>query len=107
MFSDADDEDAAAPLKSLISHIEPLKLENDPRGVGIPFAVVDEKQDMKTLMAMLIQNEVFISDVENTAYVLNPGSEMAHKILVFIKMGLKDPSMQKDISRFMVHAEAT
>lgn len=107
IFSAADDEDAAAPLKHLISHIEPLKLENDPRGVGIPFAVVDEKKDMKTLMAMLIQNEVFISDVENTAYVLNPGSEMAHKILVFIKMGLKDPSMQKDISRFMVHAEAS
>jgi len=106
LLSAADDEDAATPLKNLISHIEPLKLESDPRGVGIPFAVVDENKDMKTLMAMLIQNEVFISDVENTAYVLNPGSEMAHKILVFIKMGLKDPSMQKDISRFMVHAEA-
>jgi len=106
LFSAADDEDAVAPLQNLISNIEPLKLENDPRGVGIPFEVVDEKKEMKTLMAMLIQNEVFLSDVEHMAYILNPGSEMAQKILIFIKMGLKDPSKQKDISRFMIPAEA-
>lgn len=105
LFSASDDEDAVAPLQNLISHIEPLKLENDPRGVGIPFDVIDERREMKTLMAMLIQNEVFISDVVNKAYVLNPGSEMAHKILVFIKMGLKDHSKQNDISRFMLAAE--
>ena len=106
LFSANEGEDAIAPLQNLISHIEPLKLENDPRGVGIPFDVVDEHRDMKTLMAMLIQNEVFISDVEHAVYVLNPGSEMAHKILVFIKMGLKDPGKQKEISRFMMTAEA-
>ena len=55
---------------------------------------------------MLIQNEVLLSDVEHNVYVLNPGSEMAHKILVFIKMGLKDPVHQKAISGFMVPAEA-
>ena len=59
-----------------------------------------------TLKALLIQNEVFLSDVENGAYVMNPGSEMAQKILVFIKMGLKDPIKQKDISRFTIAAEA-
>jgi len=107
LFSAGDNEDAVAPLQNLISHIEPLKLENDPRGVGIPFSVVDEQKDMKTLMAMLIQNEVFLSDVENMVYVLNPGSEMAHKILVFIKMGLKDPSKEKEISRFMIPSEAS
>ncbi len=106
LFSAGEGEDAAAPLQNLIRHIEPLKLEDKPRGVGIPFAVVDENQEMKTLMAMLIQNEVFISDVENLAYVLNPGSEMAHKILVFIKMGLNDHSKQNDIARFMVNSEA-
>jgi len=58
------------------------------------------------LMAMLIQSQVFLSDVENGVYVLNPGSEMAQKILVFIKMGLKDPSKQKELSRFAIPAEA-
>ena len=106
VLSAAEDQDAVAPLQNLISHIEPLKLENDPRGVGIPFEVVDENKEMKTLMAMLIQSEVFISDVEHMVYILNPGSEMAHKILVFIKMGIKEPGMQKDLSRFMVPAEA-
>ena len=106
LFSANDNEDPTAPLQKLIGHIEPLKLEHDPRGVGIPFDIVDEQKDMKTLMAMLIQNEVFISDVANSVYVLNPGSEMAHKILVFIKMGLKDPHKQKEIARFMMPAEA-
>jgi len=106
LFSATEDQDAIEPLQNLISHIEPLKLADDPRGVGIPFEVVDDKKDMKTLMAMLIQNEVFLSDVEHKAYVMNPGSEMAQKILVFIKMGLKDPRKQKEISRFMIPAEA-
>jgi hypothetical protein len=107
LFSANENDDAIAPLQKLISHIEPLKLEHNPRGVGIPFGVVDEERDMKTLMAMLIQNEVFLSDVANGVYVLNPGSEMAHKILVFIKMGLKDPHKQKDIARFMMPIEAS
>jgi len=106
MFSADEGADAVVPLQNLIRHIEPLKLENDPRGVGIPFAVVDDNREMKTLMAMLIQNEVFLSDVKNSAYVLNPGSEMAHKILVFIKMGLNDYSKQDDIARFMMTADA-
>ena len=107
LFSAEKGQDALAPLQKLISHIEPLKLEDDPRGVGIPFEVVDEHKDMRTLMAMLIQNEVFLSNVLKEAYVLNPGSEMAQKILVFIKMGLKDPNKQKDLARFMMPAEAS
>ena len=107
LFSASENQHAFEPLQNLISHIEPLKLENDPRGVGIPFTVVDEKKDMKTLMAMLIQNEVFLSDVSHQVYVLNPGSEMAHKILVFIKMGLKDASKEKDIANFLIAAEAS
>jgi len=106
LFSAKEGQDAIEPLQNLISNIEPLKLIDDPRGVGIPFDVVDGKKDMKTLMAMLIQNEVFLSDVKNGAYVMNPGSEMAQKILVFIKMGLKDPNKQKEIARFTIPAEA-
>lgn len=106
LFSAGEEQDAIAPLQNLISLIEPLKLADEPRGVGIPFDVLDEQKEMKTLMAMLIQNEVFLSDVEHGAYVMNPGSEMAQKILIFIKMGLKDPGKQKEISRFAIPAEA-
>ncbi len=105
LFSAEEGQDATQPLQKLISHIEPLKMADDPRGVGIPFDVIDQQKDMKTLMAMLIQNEVFLSNVEHAVYVMNPGSEMAQKILVFIKMGLKDPTNQKELARFMVPAE--
>ena len=100
-------QDAIEPLQKLIAHIEPLKLPEDPRGVGIPFDTLDQHREMKTLMAMLIQNEIFFSNVEHQAYVLNPGSEMAQKILVFIKMGLTDSSKQKEVARFLSPLEAT
>ena len=106
LFSADSGDDATKPLQNLISHIEPLKLENSPSSVGIPYAVLDQKKDMKTLMAMLIQSEVFLSDVAHQVYILNPGSEMAQKILVFIKMGLKDSDKQQDISRFLMQAES-
>ena len=107
LFSATDDENAIGPLQNLISHIEPLKLDNDPQSVGIPFDAVDGKKDLKTLMAMLIQNEVFITDVKNLVYILNPGSDMANKILVFIKMGLQDSRKEKDLARYMLTAEAS
>ncbi len=98
LFSAEEGQDALEPLKKLIGHIEPLKLPEQPSAVGIPFEVLEQQQDMKTLMAMLIQNEVFLSDVEHQAYRLNPGSEMAQKILVFIRMGLKDDQRQQDLA---------
>ena len=106
LFSAKEGQDAVEPLQNLIRHIEPLKLADAPRGVGIPFDVVDEQKDMKMMMAMLIQNEVFLSDLEHKVYLMNTGSEMAQKILVFIKMGLKDPSQQNEMSRFMMPAKA-
>jgi len=105
LFSAGDNDDAMAPLQKMISHIEPLKLADNPSSVGVPFQVVDEQKDLKTLMAMLIQNNVFLTSTENDSYVLNPGSEMAQKILIFIKMGLKDPKKQKEMQRFMLASE--
>ena len=107
LFSAAADEEAIGPLQNLISHIEPLKLEHDPQSVGIPFDTVDEQKDMKTLMAMLIQKEVFITDMQNNVYILNPGSHMANKIMVFIKMSLNDPRKEQDLARYMLSAEAS
>jgi hypothetical protein len=107
LFSADEGQEAIEPLQKLIGHIEPLKLRDDPRGVGIPFEVVDQQRDLKTLMAMLIQNEVFVSSVDSGAYILNQGSEMAQKILVFFKMGLKDPGKQKEIARFLAPVEAS
>lgn len=105
LFSANEKDDAMAPLQKMISHIQPLKLADNPSSVGVPFSVVDEQKELKTLMAMLIQNSVFLTSTEHDSYVLNPGSEMAQKILIFIKMGLKDPKKQKEMSRFMLASE--
>ncbi len=97
-FSAGEGQEATEPLKKLIAHIEPLKLADDPSAVGVPFEVLDTQKEMKTLMAMLIQNEVFLSDVEHQAYRLNPGSEMAQRIMVFIRMGLQDDQRPQDLA---------
>jgi len=52
LFSADEGEDAIEPLKKLISHIEPLKLPEQPSAVGIPFDTLDQQQEMKTLMAI-------------------------------------------------------
>lgn len=89
-FSAGEGEDALQPLQRLIGMIEPLRLEDNPRSIGLPFSTMDEAPELKTLMALLIKNEVFLASNKYKSYVLNPASEMAQKILVFFKMGLKD-----------------
>lgn len=101
------EQDAVAPLQKLISHIEPLKLPGNPKGVGVKYDSVEQQPELRTLMAMLIQNDVFLSNSEQDCFVLNPGSEMAQKILIFIRMGLNDPSRQKEISRLMTNSEVS
>jgi hypothetical protein len=101
LFSAQEQEDALEPLQRLIGYLEPLKLEHDPRGVGMSFDTIDNEPRLKTLMALLIQNEVFVSDTQHKVYVLNPGSEMAQKILIFLKMGLKDRSTPADLGKYL------
>lgn len=84
-----DDEDPAEPLRTLISHIQPLHLEGEVQQVGIPFAVVEQESRLKTLLAMLIQSGVMLHHRDTECYVLNPAENMAQKIMVFLRMGLR------------------
>lgn len=85
-----DDEDPAEPLRTLISHIQPLHLEDEIQQVGIPFAVVEQESRLKTLLAMLIQSGVLLHRREAECYVLNPAENMAQKVMVFIRMGMRN-----------------
>lgn len=89
-YSAGESEDVLQPLQRLIGMIEPLRLEDNPGDIGLPFSAMDEAPELKTLMALLIKNDVFLASNKYKSYVLNTGSEMAQKILVFFKMGLKD-----------------
>lgn len=85
-----DDADPAEPLRTLISHIQPLHLEGEEHQVGIPFTVVEEESRLKTLLAMLIQSGVLLHRRDADCYVLNPAENMAQKVMVFIRMGLRN-----------------
>jgi hypothetical protein len=85
-----DDADPAEPLRTLISHIQPLNLEGEEHQVGIPFKVVEEESRLKTLLAMLIQSGVMLYRRDADCYVLNPAESMAQKVMVLIRMGLRN-----------------
>ncbi|WGZ94944.1 MAG: hypothetical protein QJT81_02870 [Candidatus Thiothrix putei] len=85
-----DDADPAEPLRTLISHIQPLHLEGEAQQVGIPFTVVEQESRLKTLLAMLIQSGVLLHRREAECYVLNPAENMAQKVMVFIRMGMRN-----------------
>jgi hypothetical protein len=88
-LSVAADGDVTEPLRTLVGYIEPLDLENDENGVGILHARVEEESRLKPLMAMLLQHSVFLNRKDAQCYLLNSSGEMAHKVLVFLRMGMK------------------
>lgn len=85
-----DDEDPAEPLRTLIGQIQPLHLEGEEQQVGIPFETVETEPRLKTLLAMLIQSGVLLYRREASCYVLNPAENMTQKVMVFIRMGMRN-----------------
>lgn len=83
-------EDPAEPLRTLIGFIQPLHLEGEEQQVGIPFEVVEEEPRLKTLLAMLIQSGVLLYRRDADCYVLNAADGMAQKVMVFIRMGMRN-----------------
>ena len=96
------DDDPAEPLRTLTSYIEPLALTKPKNAVGIPYETVREESRLKTLLAMLVQTEVLINDMVNECYRLNPAREVAQKVMVFIRLGMKDQPEQLENVRFML-----
>ena len=84
------EEDPIEPLRVIGRHIEPLGLEKPKNSVGIPHENLHNEYHLKTLIAMLVQTGVFINDLNNECYILNSSPDMAQKVLVFIRIGMKD-----------------
>ena len=85
-----DEEDPIEPLRVIGRHIEPLGLEKPKNSVGIPHENLHDEYHLKTLIAMLVQTGVFLNDLNNECYILNSSPDMAQKVLVFIRIGMKD-----------------
>ena len=99
------DNDSAEPIQTLIGHIAPIHVEGNDSAVGIPFEILEEEPRLKTLLAMLIQSKVFLKDTESQSYVLNSDEELAQKIMVMIRMGMKDDPKDVGIVSFLMHEE--
>ncbi len=65
--------------------------------VGIKMDLLNKVPKIKPLVAMLIQSEVFLEDSLNKVLILNSSSEMAQKVLIFLKLGLNNSEHGGDL----------
>ena len=101
-MADPIDDDPAEPIQTLVGYISPLDVVDNDQAVGIPFEILDEEPRLKTLLAMLIQSHVFLKDIENKSYILNSDDKMAQKVMVMIRMGMKDDPKDIGIVSFLM-----
>ena len=101
------EEDPIEPLRIIGRHIEPLGLEKPKNSVGIPHENLHSEYHLKTLIAMLVQTGVFLNDLDNECYILNPTPDMAQKVLVFIRIGMKDQPSDIETPHFLEEEKST
>ncbi len=65
--------------------------------VGVKMDLLEQMPKIKPLVAMLIQSEVFLEDQQHNALILNSSSEMAQKVLIFLKLGLNKSEKLSDL----------
>lgn len=95
--------DPSEPIRALIGHIEPVNRDEDSeQAVGIPFSVVEKEPRLKTLLAMLVQSGVFLKRLSLEYYVLSADESMGQKVMVFIRMGSKDPTTRSSLTSFLL-----
>ena len=96
------DDDPAEPIQTLVRYITPLDVESDDQAVGIPFDILDEEPRLSTLLAMLIQTNVFLKDSDSRSYILNSDEKLSQKVMVMIRMGMKDDPKDMGIVSFLM-----
>jgi hypothetical protein len=97
----AENEDPAKPLQKLVGFIEPVDVAEDPHAIGICYEKVDENPELKTLLAMLVQTQVFKNDSKYQCYTLNNADNYAQKVMVFLRMGMKENPADTDVVAFL------
>ncbi|MGF1548194.1 MAG: hypothetical protein ACFCUG_12795 [Thiotrichales bacterium] len=98
----ADNDDPVEPLRTLLGYVEPLEIEKPKNSVGIRYEQIESEPRMKALLSMLMQSGVLLSDRDHRCYLLNPSAEVAQKVLVFIRVGMKSQPEQLENFHFML-----
>jgi hypothetical protein len=97
------DDDPSEPIKTLLSHITPIAIEGDEQAVGIAFESIEAEPRLKMLLAMLVQSHVFLFHSESKSYVLNSDEKLSQKVMVMIRMGMKDDPKESGIVSFLMN----
>lgn len=98
--------DATEPLRTLSTYIEPLSLKRPKNSIGIPYETVHEETRLKTLMALLVQTGIFINDLRNECYILSGRADVAGKVMVFLRLGMKDQPDKIENVQFLLNPDA-
>ena len=98
--------DATEPLRTLSTYIEPLSLKRPKNSIGIPYETAHEETRLKTLMALLVQTGIFINDLRNECYILSGRADVAGKVMVFLRLGMKDQPDKIENVQFLLNPDA-
>ena len=96
------DDDSSEPIKTLLSYITPIDVKGDEQAVGIPFDTLKEEPRLHMLLAMLVQNHVFLKQPDNSHYILNSDKKLSQKVMVMIRMGMKDDPKESGMVSFLM-----
>jgi hypothetical protein len=96
-------DDPAEPIKTLLALISPVDIKGDDQAVGISFESMESEPRLKMLLAMLVQSQVFIKHSEQESYVLNSDEKLSQKMMVMIRMGMKEDPQESGMVSFLVN----
>lgn len=102
-----DETDKAEPIRRIIKYLEPLNLEKNPNAVGIPWENISEEPRLSPLISMLVQSGVLQNNPENEAYLLDSSPDMSQKVLVLMRLGMKDQPETFNGAEFLLRSQAT
>ncbi len=102
-----DEADKVEPIRQIIKNLEPLNLEKNPNAVGIPWESISSEPRLSPLISMLVQSGVLQNNQENEAYVLNSSSEMNQKVLVLMRLGMKEQPEDAANVDFLIRSQGS
>ncbi len=101
-----DEADKAEPIRQIIKYMEPLNLEKNPNAVGIPWENISSEPRLSPLISMLVQSGVLKNNPENEAYLLDSSPEMSQKVLVLMRLGMKEQPENMAGVEFLIRSRA-
>lgn len=97
--------DPMEPLRRLGRCMTPLAGARNTNQVGIPYQTLQKETRLNALMALLVQTGIFHNDTSGKCYVLSAAAEMTSRVMVFLRLSMKEQPDKIEGVKFMLQPE--